>query len=955
MVPEMVRFSFFAQRVGMLRDFVKLHWPGLALMSATWAAFFCRTLSGQQLYFLDDLKIIYYPLEVAYASFQHSWSLPAWSSLFGFGQPLLGWGQLGFFTPVHVLLRALWVDPLALLQYSVIIYYALGLAGMYMFLRLRRLSSLSAGLGAILYVFCGFHIGHLNHVNFYTSSMLMPWLLVAVTRFIYQPSIRNTAWISLAAAAIAVSGQAQMVVFSFVAAAIIGFSVLIDHVRTRTAPPKYFFRLVIGLVVSGILSAAIASIAILPLSEFLPLTERAEALPDFELLDFSYVPWHTITLIFPYFFGDHASYWGAKGFQELAAFVGIIPLLLAGAAISFWKTRRTERIFAAACVIGAAVMALGRYSALYTFLVEHKYITGLGVASRFVYFFDLGIILLAAYGFEDVWQRVNVPSKAQRLFTLAASLLVPSVLLAPFIWYLPQDVHTYQRFLTLISAQWLEFLAVIIGLLAWLLVLALSRNEGAPRWPKAALAVLAAATLVIYGWNYNPLTPAKIAYTLPFAHDVAQYQTDHGYPARLYAADQLIITPENRTITKETDALSPVFTIYQPFTVYNDNLNCVRLPVEITQPAVGKVHIEVRSAMDAPALRQLTLEAPDISGDGPLPLCFDPIPDSRDKTYVLALSSDGNSNLRFFIEPNGNPDTQIFWVRKKNPTPEQIKASQKPYRLIINQQYPEVADSEAAILSRHLNVVADASSARWIGALSIRPYREFIEDFLANDREALDGDGHHVIERFRSLVNVIGITHFTQIVPRGSIDGMVQAGYILKDTFSMGDREARLYENPQAFSKAFMVRNALFKPSPDDVRATLHDKNFDPASTITVDGANPPTIPVPTSAPLQAQATITSYQPSRVEITTQSNLDAFVVLNDSYTPQWQTTIDGHNAETLVADSFMRAAYVPAGEHHVIFTYNSPAVHRAKLLSSAGLIITLLLMIPWKNYAYKKSR
>src|SRR5438477_5601281 len=71
---------------------------GLVVLGVTWLAFFSRTLFLRQVYFLDDLKIIFYPLEHSYAFFQHHWQLPQWDPTFGFGQPLLGWGQLGFFT-----------------------------------------------------------------------------------------------------------------------------------------------------------------------------------------------------------------------------------------------------------------------------------------------------------------------------------------------------------------------------------------------------------------------------------------------------------------------------------------------------------------------------------------------------------------------------------------------------------------------------------------------------------------------------------------------------------------------------------------------------------------------------------------------------------------------------------------------------------------------------------------
>src|SRR3989344_3867285 len=151
----------------MRNSIFKQHWLPLTLLLITWAIFFSRTLFLGQVYFLDDLKIIFYPLEHVYGEFQRAGELPEWSPLFGFGLPLLAWGQLGFFTPVHVVLRFFGLHPLLLLQASILTYFALGLLGMFWFLRRRALHPYAAALGAIVFVFSGFNIGHLNHVNFY--------------------------------------------------------------------------------------------------------------------------------------------------------------------------------------------------------------------------------------------------------------------------------------------------------------------------------------------------------------------------------------------------------------------------------------------------------------------------------------------------------------------------------------------------------------------------------------------------------------------------------------------------------------------------------------------------------------------------------------------------------------------------------------------------------------------
>ena len=88
------------KRTSSIVQFLITHRLGFGLLFLTWGVVFSPIISGQKIYYLDDLKIIYLPLERAYAQSQAQWSLPLWNNEFGFGQPLLSWGQLGFFTPI---------------------------------------------------------------------------------------------------------------------------------------------------------------------------------------------------------------------------------------------------------------------------------------------------------------------------------------------------------------------------------------------------------------------------------------------------------------------------------------------------------------------------------------------------------------------------------------------------------------------------------------------------------------------------------------------------------------------------------------------------------------------------------------------------------------------------------------------------------------------------------------
>lgn len=927
---------------------------GLALISFLWFIFFARILSGQYVFFLDDLKILYYPLEVAYSGFQHSGQLPLWSPLFGFGQPLLAWGQLGFFTPLHFILRALWVKPIDLLQVSLLAYFGLGLTGFYALLRQQRLSPIPAALGALVFTFSGFNIGHLNHVNFYVGTMVLPWLMVALHAFIRRPSLSRAATMSLAAAIIALSAQPQVTLYIFLSAAIYGSALLLAHLP----PAKKTKYLVtsIGLALWGTLLAfLISSLAILPLAEFLPETDRAADLPVEELLEFSYPPSHAITLIAPYFFGDHSAYWGAKGFQELAAFTGIVPLLLAALALTSWRHQITLRIFGLTLIIIAVTMALGRHSLLYYYLVSNHILTTLNIPGRFVFFFTTGCAILSAVGLQDLLQ-YQPTSLKRRALSLYVPLLLIVTALIPFSLRL-EEPEISARLDYLITKPDPALFLLAAGLLAFYLVLYSAPRQKYTVQLSLLLCALAGTTLISFGYNYSPIiTRESFNIGLPFIEPLTSYAQSQGSPARLYSRDALLHDlPSAQLIA--SNPVSPSYSIFQPVTITQTSQPCFIVPMQAATDS-GAVEISLLPSLLDPPLASTTISAREAQSRTDHQVCFSDLPLIPANAY-LRFSSKTYTTTRLSLQPTTSPSAYI--VRSSSLTPDIIEASQKPLRVNLTEDLSHLYDREMFLLARHLQVAGNASGARWIGALAIKPYRDFIEHFLANDADQpITGDGEHVIAANRRIVDMLGITHLAQRLPAGSLDRMPEADYTAIGEFKSGPDTFRLYTNPAAFAKAWLVPSAIFVPASDETRYAMSDALFDPARQVFVSGPVPPSAAELATSPLQpgdeaSTAKIVSYQPTAVTVEVASPRNTWLVLSDTTSPHWQTFIDGQMAPHYIANSFMKAAFVPAGEHQVSFIYYSPATERAKTLTFIGLtILTGSYLGPLVSYGLRRS-
>ena len=85
-------------------------------------------------------------------------------------------------------------------------------------------------------------------------------------------------------------------------------------------------------------------------------------------------------------------------------------------------------------------------------------------------------------------------------------------------------------------------------------------------------------------------------------------------------------------------------------------------------------------------------------------------------------------------------------------------------------------------------------------------------------------------------------------------------------------------------------------------------------------------------------ARIVRYEERLVEVETEADGDAMLVLLDANAPGWTATVTGAPAPVLTANVAFRAVPVPAGKHLVRFSYTPPAWRPALLLSAAGLAV-----------------
>ncbi|MCK5036847.1 MAG: YfhO family protein, partial [Candidatus Sabulitectum sp.] len=84
--------------------------------------------------------------------------------------------------------------------------------------------------------------------------------------------------------------------------------------------------------------------------------------------------------------------------------------------------------------------------------------------------------------------------------------------------------------------------------------------------------------------------------------------------------------------------------------------------------------------------------------------------------------------------------------------------------------------------------------------------------------------------------------------------------------------------------------------------------------------------------------------PEHVTVQTETSGACYLVLADSWYPNWEVTVDGNPGTIYKANGWMRGVQVPAGEHTVEFSYSSRNVVHGGIISVAALLLILLSIL-----------
>lgn len=396
--------------------------PYILVLVGVIVVFFASKWILEGAFYLSDIFHTTAPLEDIFARSQKSGNFPLWSPELGGGYPVLGTPQLGFVYLPHVIFRQ-FLSGIGVINASLLFHSLLGGMGLYTLLRLNKLSPVAATAAAIIFPISGAMVGRYITANIFIVYAWLPLLLALIHLCITRKENRWLIWLIIAQSLTLLAGHQQIPLMMFPVQAIYALLVTYHH--------RNWKRLLVFI------PAAIAIILVviphyLIVLNVVDRTDRAGQQDSENLLDFSFSSKAALGMIIPHPFGrdetqeahpilgSQTTYNGPRNEIEVASYVGIGVVIATLLGLASKKHRNPLWQMSLIVLVVGVVLAPGKESPIYTWLVASGVQTYFNIPARFYLYIYLSLLIFAAYGLNKV--------KSKKIAILAAlAVTIPPV------------------------------------------------------------------------------------------------------------------------------------------------------------------------------------------------------------------------------------------------------------------------------------------------------------------------------------------------------------------------------------------------------------------------------------------------------------------------------------------------------------------------------------------------
>lgn len=882
-----------------------------------------------------DTLLYFYPYWSAAAHALRAWQAPLWNPHLFMGAPLMANSQVGFFYPLNWPLWLAFSAPYAV-SASILLHLAIAAAGTFAAgRRALGLSRPAALVAALLFALGGYLTAQVEHVNQLQGLAWLPWALA-----VCRPA-SGSGQLSQWRRAVARKGLGLAVVFALQLTAGhtqtvfitgVGLALWLAAAELRRGMGEQesglsfwlrrAFRPALTLLVGAGGTLALAAVQLLPTLELVQHSSRQGGLSPNEVLSFSLHPLLVGRALLPAY--------GQALFTEYVAYVPLTALLLA--LVGAWRWRKRAAVLPLlVLVIAGLLLALGRFNPLAYILVQLPGFNLFRAPARWLALYALGSALLAGVGWEALFEGRMAERERRRPLRVGLALIflliVWSLLAAPLSELVPTGAEAPVVAPSLaVLAGWVVEAAAAYVLLGRSRLRFLDRRR----------VVLAPALLILVlflgsrSLPYNALTTPDVYFELrpPIARLRALASCDL-FPETCQAASP------GRMLSL-SDIFFDLGDQAEIEGIYGDQLP----PDAVYDYVVATKHKEVLT----PNL-PLTYGLASVDGfdGGILPL--------RTYTELVSLvlparveSTDGR--LREYLDAVPDPR----WLDLFNA------------RYLITDKVGDVWRDGVFFDTQH-SVVLAAGDAAPIGYV---PSYEATEVRLLGEGEA--GSVHVASGRRGRLLTperlgdgLWRVAFSEPLAPETiALQGPERGAWTVRGVALVDERDdsfktltpgqyrlihsgdVKIYENLDVLPRAFFAPAWTWRPDVASSVAAMADPAFRPGEEAVIVGEGEPAAHDLRPASVE----VVQYRPEEVVVHAQLEGDGLLVLTDAYYPGWRATVNGERRSVYQVDGLFRGVMLTAGNHEIIFRFESRTFVVGRAISVAALLAVVAFVAGW---------
>ncbi|MBI3914049.1 MAG: YfhO family protein [Chloroflexi bacterium] len=917
----------------------KIYWRGIFfnadaraifLLALFPLAYFYPVTFAQGVWFAADLLQQYYPYAREVTRALAEGRLALWTTGIQAGFPLLAEGLAGALYPPNLILYKLLPTAVALSQ-AMLLHLIWASIGMYACVRAHRLNPASAFFAGFAFAFGGIFLEQIVQPAILYTIAWLPWLIylqIEYRRARQMPNVRAPIWFLLNVAALGiqfVAGSVQMAFYNAVTYTLFG---LIGGVLDQ---PRGQWRARIDLFVETalpiVLGGGIAAIQFLPTIELVGYSGRSGGVSYGFSAGYALPPEFLPQFLFPFAAGEPSNLT-----NEFHAYFGIIPLVLAAAALFLRRDRRI--IFYALFALMALSLSLGDLNPLYPLLQRVPLFNFFRVPARFTVYFVFAAGLLVGFAFDELTRRIEVASKgvvAQPRWASGAgsaaalppfSKIEPSApsrwLILPFVLTALAIFLAYSQPIDFWMRAWnflpLFFLGVLLFLLWRIRARKISRGAflgialGLTLFDLAAYASPFLGTLdALAPVNYLDSAPRSLAALDSRDRLFTQVDFIPSVPAiraSLYPDTSLIFQRDSASVYSSLG--------FARYREYLSNLT----PALLNLLNVRDYLIPLDPRRDGASLAPPPNLALDVIDHAAV------IPATKSNAIEIVAFTDQASDLP--------PDFIAGEL--------QLRRADGGVETFLLRLGQELADWDH-----------DRVSALGLAQYPRAPVARTVPAFNRAFARAFDAYTYRARFEFKPS-DIVGVQVRSNLPPArlivesitlmdGNDRALSLAALTGKNDFHvtyLSDTVA-VWRNANALPRAFIAHNAEIVGD-DAIFARLRADGFQPQRVVLLAEGKPLT-DARADAANQDAVRITRNSSERVEIAVSTDRAGYLVLADSFLPGWTAAIDERPAPIYRADAIFRAVPVEAGSHMIVFEYRPVSLMIGALVSAASIALS----------------